>query len=115
MATFTERIWELYEEARDRNYKLSRKDFAEMLGVRKGQVDGWLDSGVTPHVEVIKKISKTTGISILWLIGESEEREHPTFQMTGLPPEEEEAYQFFLEFLRFKYRRKAAQEKKKSE
>lgn len=111
MATFNERIWQLYEDARDRDYKIGRKGFAKMLGVRKGQLDGWLDNGVAPHVEVIKQIARNTGISVLWLIGETEDKEYPSFQMTGLPPEEEENYLIFLEFLRFKHRRKAREAK----
>lgn len=64
MATSNERIVQLYEEARDRDHTVGRKRFAEMIGVRKSQLDGWLDSGVTPHVEVIKKIAKTTGCAL---------------------------------------------------
>lgn len=73
-------------------------------------MDGWFDNGVTPHVEIIKQIARKTGISVLWLIGETSEKEYPAFPVTGLPQEEEETYQILLEFLLFKYRRKNSQE-----
>lgn len=113
MTTFPERIEELYEEMRDRDHTIGRKRFAEMLGVRKTQLDGWLDSKVTPNIEVIKQIAKTADINILWLIGETDEREYPPFQMTGLSPEEKEDYTLLLEFLQFKHRRKMKKQLKK--
>lgn len=112
MATFNERINELYEEARDRDYRVGRKRFAEMIGATGGQLDGWLDNEVSPNIEVIKKVAKNAGVSVLWLIGESDEREYPPFQMTGLSPKEEEDYNFLLEFLRFRHRRKTQKKRK---
>lgn len=109
MATFNERINELYEEARDRDYRIGRKRFAQMIGATGGQLDGWLDNGVSPNIEVIKKVAQNAGVSVLWLIGESDGREYPPFQMTGLSPEEADDYEFLLEFLRFRHRRKIQQ------
>lgn len=112
MTTFNDRINELYEEARDRNYRVGRKRFAEMIGATRGQLNGWLDNGVSPSIETIKKVAKNTGVSMLWLIGEADERAYPPFQMTGLSPEAEKDYALFLEFLRFKHRNEKRQGKK---
>lgn len=106
MATFQSRIVELYNLLRDLNVqKYGRKDFADYLGVSIGKANGWLDSTGSPDPETLKSISKNTGISILWLVGETDDMhilpiaENPL----NLPEEAKEEYKFLVNYLKFKY------------
>lgn len=109
MATFNDRITELYEEARDRDYTVGRKKFAEILGVTRGQINGWLENAGNPDLETLKKIADKAGVSTSWLIGEDDRRNYPSFEMSGLTPEAQRDYDLLLEFLRFKHRRETRQ------
>ena len=104
MKVFHMRLRELYNMLRSLNVqKFGRKDFAEFLGVSLGKANGWLDGGGTPDIDTIKELAAHTGLSILWLIGVSDD-------MYAIPPDElrlpaaaKEEYKFLVHYLKFKY------------
>lgn len=71
---FHDRINELYEEARDRDHTIGRKLFAQMCGVRRGQMHGWLSRNGSPNVETLRKLAKTCNVSVSWLVGDTNVR-----------------------------------------
>lgn len=74
MDTFHDRINELYEEARDQNYRIGRKKFAEMCGVRRWQMHGWLNRTGSPNAATLRQVAKACKVSVSWLVGETDVR-----------------------------------------
>ncbi|MDR1701222.1 MAG: XRE family transcriptional regulator [Sporomusaceae bacterium] len=68
-ATFKDRINILWEEAKDQNYKLTQKEFAQNLGATRSQLQGWLNGAGEPDSEMLKVIAQTHNSSIDWLLG----------------------------------------------
>lgn len=105
MAKFHKRYWCLWDEAKDDDCKISRAEFAERMGVTVGQSNGWLDSGNEPDCESLLIIAKNAGVSVSWLVGETNIRtfETPNLFM-GLPEKAAEELEEFVRYLRFKYK-----------
>lgn len=112
MADFRERINELYDEARDHNHAIGRKGFAELIGVTRGQVNGWLDGASRPNFETLRYIAAKAGVTSSWLIGESELRNYPSVNVKGATPETRSDYLLLLDFLKFKYRAEIVKKRK---
>lgn len=107
MANFHERIYELYEEARDEDHKIGRKRFAELCGVTAPQMNGWLNQKCEPDSETMKKIAARRGVSVSWLLGETDIRNFRDFSVFNeLPPKAMEELAVFMRYLRFRYRLK---------
>lgn len=104
MPTFRERINVLYEEARDKNHKIGRKGFAEQLGVSLGKVSAWIDGNGSPDFETLKLVAKNIGVSVSWLVGESDLRQIVLPKDAEcLPGKAQEEYKFLLEYIKAKY------------
>lgn len=107
MATFFERITQLYEEARDRDYKVGRKAFAKQLNVSLGKVNGWLNGTGRPDPETLKHIARMKNVTTSWLVGETDQRTLKAQPSApALPEEAQEEYGYLLEYLAHKYREK---------
>lgn len=109
MATFYERIQELYEEARDRDYRIGRKKFAEIAGVRFAQMHGWLNKSGDPSTEDLKILSERLEVGIAWLVGKSSIRFETTKLIEiakDLNKKELEDVVQFIEFIKCKRKRK---------
>lgn len=106
MATFRDRINELYDEARDRNFRTTRAQFAAQLGISIGRSNAYIDGNGNPDFETLKMIAKNKGVTVSWLLGETDER---TFRTDGdrdaLPLEAKPYYDAFMELLIFKFGR----------
>lgn len=74
MATFKERLFELQEEAKDRDHKLTRFDYAEVCEITKGQLDGYLKGNGSKFCEILVRIAKNNNVSVAWLIGGTDNR-----------------------------------------
>jgi transcriptional regulator with XRE-family HTH domain len=74
MSNFKTRITQLWEEAKDRNYRTTQEQFAAQFGATKNQLKGWLRGSGEPDTELIKKIAKVSNVSVDWLVGNSEIR-----------------------------------------
>lgn len=106
MATFHERINELYDEARDRNFRTKRADFAKQLGVSIGRSNAYIDGNGNPDFETLKLIAKNKGVSVSWLVGETDERTFPVPKdCVELPAEAKESYELLLAFLKYRFSR----------
>lgn len=81
MANFNSRYWQLWDDARDLNPKITRQEFADSIGVTIGQSNGWLDKGNQPDCDTLLKIAKKANVSVSWLAGEVEVR---NFQINQL-------------------------------
>lgn len=104
MPTFRERINVLYEEARDKNHKIGRKGFAEQLGVSLGKVSAWIDGNGRPDFETLKLVAKNIGVSVSWLVGESDLRQIVLPKDAEcLPAKAQEEYRILLEYIKVKY------------
>ena len=77
MATFRERINTLYEEAKDNNFRLTQEEYAAAFGATRNQLKGWLDGRGEPGSEMLKTIAKVSGVTVAWLVGESDLRTQP--------------------------------------
>lgn len=94
----------LWEEARDRNHKIKRVEFAESLGVTAGQSNGWLDTNTEPDCESLITISKHANISVSWLVGETNIRKLDTPVLYNeLPAKAADELTEFVKYLRHKY------------
>lgn len=104
LATFHERIYQLYEEARDIDHKIGRIKFSEMCEVSRDQMNGWLNQDGAPDMETLKKVAKTRGVSTSWLVGETDIRNSINFTLANkLPPAALDELNVFLNYLKFKY------------
>ena len=74
MATFQERLNQLYDEAKDKNYRLTQEEFALTFNATRNQLTGWLDGRGEPNTETLKAIAKISGVSVAWLVGDSDIR-----------------------------------------
>jgi len=115
LISFTERFNVLYQEAKDKDYKITQTEFAKRFGATRNQVTGWLDGRSEPDIEMLKKIATISDISIEWLTGNSNVRSpittiaaHRTDNiMDGLPPEAEERVLEFIELMKIKHGKKS--------
>jgi len=95
MTRFPERLNELFELERDKQYPFSRVAYAKMLGVTHNQVSGWLDGRSEPSIKILIKIANIHNVSLAWLVGETNIKNKETFspsqelmgRLDGLPPQ----------------------------
>jgi transcriptional regulator with XRE-family HTH domain len=74
VANFRERINLLYDEAKDNNYRITQDEFSAAFGATRNQLTGWLDGRGEPGIEMLKNIAKASGVSVGWLVGETDLR-----------------------------------------
>lgn len=110
MAGFKERLLELFEEAKDKNYKINRNDFANMIGATRSQLNGWLDKGSEPDIAMLIKIAKRSGVSVSWLVGETDFRFFSvSVNQLYLPVEAKQEFDYMVKYLKYKYDKKRKQ------
>jgi transcriptional regulator with XRE-family HTH domain len=108
---FQERINQLYEEAKDADYRLTQTEYASRFGATRNQLKGWLDGRGEPNSELMKAIAKNHGVSVSWLVGETNIRalpgpaqsQHPNDSFDDLPPEAIRSIKEYIELIRMKY------------
>lgn len=113
MATFIERINELFDMAKDMNHKLTQREYAARFGATRNQLKGWLDGRGEPDSELMKKIAEINGVSVSWLVGESDTKsliETTIYRriedsMADLPDEAISSIEEYIELIRIKYTR----------
>lgn len=107
MAKFNERYWLLWDEARDRNYKVSRQAFADSMGVTAGQSNGWLDNGNLADCDSLLKVAKHADVSVSWLVGETEMRNlHSIEMLKGLSTHSIDELVCYAGYLQYKEKSK---------
>lgn len=104
---FYDRMNALYEEARRKNYRISRRKFAVMCQVTAGQMNAWLNRKGEPDIQTLRRLAENCNVSISWLCGETELRRLPVSDLTeGMPRAALDELEEFINFLQFKYRYK---------
>lgn len=81
MESLKERLHELYEEMRDKNYKHGRKDFADLCEITKGQLNGYLNGAGESLWETLRRIARKNHVSVSWLLGETNDRLESDIQL----------------------------------
>ncbi|MBO6293510.1 MAG: hypothetical protein J6N51_14855 [Selenomonas sp.] len=67
---FHERINELWERAKDKNYKLTQTEFSRRFGVTRNAFIGWLRGSGQPDADGFVTIARSENISLSWLLGD---------------------------------------------
>lgn len=95
----------LWDEARDRDHKISRDEFADSLGVTPGQSNGWLRGTSEPDCDALAVLAEKAKVSVNWLIGASNDREPERIctLIEGLPTEAVDKLSEYIKYLHFKY------------
>lgn len=114
MSTFRERMTQLYEEAKDKNHKLTQTAFAARFGATRNQLKGWLDGRGEPGSEILKQIASCSNTSVDWLVGLTDIRtpveglaDDPRQALLyDLPEEARQKAEEFRELLLLKYGQK---------
>lgn len=109
MATFNERIGILYNEFRSLAVGNGRAAYARKLKVTKGQLGGWLDGAGTPDLDTLKRLSRDLQVSILWLIGQSNDRSLRADEIMADDEILEKELDFFLDLLTYRLGEKGIQ------
>ncbi len=104
MQDFQHRIEELMEEAKDRNHKCTRAEFARQCGITTGQLSGYLQGNGTSFCTTLARIAKNKNVSVSWLIGASDHRLGEVIPLKEtleeLDAQELHAVELFAEFIR---------------
>ena len=113
-STFHQRINELYEESKDKNYKMTQEEYAAKLGTTRSALRGWLEGKGQPDADGLAYISTALNISVDWLVGKSDLRSpRPTTIAlsrsddpdSDLPDEALKQIEDFRAFIRQKYKK----------
>ncbi|SEH27478.1 helix-turn-helix domain-containing protein [Selenomonas sp. KH1T6] len=67
---FHERINELWERAKDRDYKLTQTEFSKRFGVTRNAFIGWLRGSGQPDADGFVTIARSENVSLSWLLGD---------------------------------------------
>lgn len=114
MAKFQERINQLWEEAKDADYRITQEEFADKIKATKNQLKGWLRGSGEPDSEAMKTIARNCDVSVDWLVGNSNVRAqidtiaaHRTDNpIDDLPEEARKSIEEFKAYIRSKYCKK---------
>ena len=95
MATLQDRIAQLYDEAKDADYKLTKDQFAMKYGGSRSQLNGWLAGKGNPNSPTLHRLADIFKVSTDWLLGYTDDR-----SATALPSPETKKPKDLDEFLR---------------
>lgn len=95
----------LWEEAKEKDNKLTRSKFADRLGVTPGQSNGWLRGTSQPDCDALAILAKRANVSVGWLVGITNFRNPEIIcpLMKDLPAEATDEITEFIKYIRFKY------------
>lgn len=71
--TFHKNINELWERAKDRNYKLTMAAYAQKLGTSRGSLRGWIEGKGQPDADGFVRIAAIEDVTLAWLLGDLRE------------------------------------------
>lgn len=84
MGKFYERLSELFEDMKDRELSLTRKEFAVRCGIKETQMHNYLNGINNPPIEALLTIAKNCGTNASLLIGESNVKYSPNLEIESL-------------------------------
>ena len=67
---FHERINELWERAKDKNYRLTQTEYSKRFGVTRNALLGWLRGSGQPDADGFVRIACKENVSLSWLLGD---------------------------------------------
>ncbi len=70
---FHQRINELWERAKDRDYRLTLEDYARRIGTTRSALRGWLAGKGQPDAEGFVRVAVAEDVSLPWLLGDKRE------------------------------------------
>ena len=113
LATLKDQLLELYEESRDRDYKIGRTAFAKKCGITRGQLDGYLRGSGEKLWDALRTIAKNNHVTVSWLLGETDTRYNSAEKLKtllhSLSPEDVRKVKEYIAFLQ--YQKKLTQKK----
>ncbi len=68
--TFHQRINELWEKAKDKDYRLTMEAYAKRIGTTRSGLRGWLAGKGQPDAEGFVRVATTEKVSLAWLLGD---------------------------------------------
>ena len=68
--TFHKRINELWERAKDRDYRLTMEAYAQRIGITRSGLRGWLAGKGQPDADGFVRVAKAENVSLAWLLGD---------------------------------------------
>lgn len=71
--TFHQRINELWERAKDKDYRLTLEGYAKRVGTTRSALRGWLAGKGQPDADGFVQVATTEGVSLAWLLGDNRE------------------------------------------
>lgn len=71
--TFHKRINELWERAKDRDYRLPMEAYAQRIGITRSGLRGWLAGKGQPDADGFVRVAKAENVSLAWLLGDDRE------------------------------------------
>lgn len=77
---FHQKINELWERARDKDYRLTMEAFAKHIGTTRSGLRGWLAGKGQPDADGFVRVAKIEGVSLEWLLGDDREYKQCTPQ-----------------------------------
>ena len=80
--TFHKRINELWEKAKDRDYRLTQAEYARRLGVTRNSLLGWLRGAGQPDADGFVRIAAIECVSLEWLLGDNRQTDCSTLEQT---------------------------------
>lgn len=111
MASLKDRIYELWEEEKDKDYKLTQEEFAAKFGATRNQLKGWIAGVGEPNSVMLKRIATTFNVSVDWIVGNSDVRNpittiaaHRTDSaFADLPETAQKSVAEFIELMKIKH------------
>jgi DNA-binding XRE family transcriptional regulator len=59
-----------------KEWALEQRDLAFILGVTRETISGWENGHRAPNIPTLRRLAKLFGVSVSYLIGETQERPH---------------------------------------
>ena len=79
---FHKRINELWEKAKDRDYRLTQAEYAKRLGVTRNSLLGWLRGAGQPDADGFVRIAAIECVSLEWLLGDNRKADSSILEPT---------------------------------
>ncbi len=67
---FQKRINELWQQAKNKNSRLTQTEFSERFGVTRNAILGWLRGTGQPDADGFVRIACSENVSLAWLLGD---------------------------------------------
>lgn len=70
---FHKRINELWEKAKDKDYRLTLEGYANRIGTTRSSLRGWLSGKGQPDADGFVRVAVSENVSLAWLLGDERE------------------------------------------